>query len=736
MVTRYFDLFINSGGASPLTIHANQNDSGENWVFTLYDSNGAKVIPTSGQIIGMKTDKHAIINAGTVNNSGQIVITETAQMTAAAGMNIFELKFDSVHGTANFIVDVERSPVDEGSDLSDSDISAINQAIQMGIDAQTVNILISRVENIIAGTPGDQELVDIRVGADGTTYQSAGTAVRTQVSNLENDISILKTATEYINCANRFKTNTTKQITMTANSDDTFTFNGTSTSAVTYDAITILPGTYKYERSVISGTSTATFQIRYTNTNNSNTTWPVNSELTFDEETSIVVRLGIGSCTDYVVKLLIYETSKPITAIDHTARASMCATPELFGAYGDGVHDDSEAINKAIAASNDICMDKTYLVGSTIEITSNKKITLNGSIHYTGETYAVRLTGSDIILQGAGSIVSEGQAAIFSTDLRYADISLRGGLTCAVEGSYVIYISAHDGVYRNYFHDMHIIGGTSNDNKLATGIYIRPNSDGYINENTFERLTLVRCTDAVYINNINGVSRVDGDSFIKIDASTSDIQLRTRGGDYGINGNSFEYRSDEYSDKTGIFVLDDFTLNKLSFNMRIKPCIFTKTKSTSPSLYTNNTPAPNKIIAPITPNGSNGFVTYDATLMMNGTTAVLNYCCGRTMSDDIAGDENNLFQLSWDNSVNLVPGLEVYVITAAALTFDLNYVSDWYNCPLHYLEIRNESGCNIEIINNTDSAKKVTLFESSHLSSGLYKVIYSTKRTIKLFKVS
>lgn len=229
MITREFKLYLNAGvGVAPV-INANQFDQGEEWIFTLLQSDGTVYTPSTGAIIGLKQDGTTILNAGTVNESGQVVITETEQMTAVPGSNLFEILIDgNSHGTANFVVFVERRPGDIDNP-SESDISLFQEAItaagnvtqfqadisalQSGLSQETQTrqaqdtslasqiaqeasarsqqdaVLQAEIDQIIAPTgeaPSAAEVQNARIGVDGTTYDTLGNAIRGQVSDLKN----------------------------------------------------------------------------------------------------------------------------------------------------------------------------------------------------------------------------------------------------------------------------------------------------------------------------------------------------------------------------------------------------------------------------------------------------------------------------------------------------------------------------------------------------------------------
>jgi len=165
MITRNFNLFLNAGHSIPLVINVNQAEEGEQWVFSLFQEDGTPYIPTDGSIVGIKSDGYLINNSGTVVD-GKVVIAETRQMTAAAGKSVFELRIDGLtHGTANFIVLVEKDPTNGGI-VSDSDLSLIEE-------------VLSAVSPLPTGGTVGQVLTKT---ANGSAWSDAGTPTQEQVA--------------------------------------------------------------------------------------------------------------------------------------------------------------------------------------------------------------------------------------------------------------------------------------------------------------------------------------------------------------------------------------------------------------------------------------------------------------------------------------------------------------------------------------------------------------------------
>ena len=187
MITREFNLYLHAGHSIPLVINVNQYDRGETWVFTLFNSDGTQYIPSSGAIVGIKSDNLGIINAGEVDGLGRVLIDETEQMTAAVGKAVFELLIDDqTHGTANFVVLVEPKPGDN-ADLSESDYSLFQQAID-GTSATAIaeGVADWMDENLTPTTPVvDASLTVQGAAADAKKTGDEISALKSQIEQIE-----------------------------------------------------------------------------------------------------------------------------------------------------------------------------------------------------------------------------------------------------------------------------------------------------------------------------------------------------------------------------------------------------------------------------------------------------------------------------------------------------------------------------------------------------------------------
>lgn len=117
-------------GVNPV-IHVSQYDVGRQFQLKIYDGNTSYSMPTgtTARIDGLKPDGTAFSYTGAVSVSDNVVtVTVMDQMTVINGDVECEIRFisggDNI-GTLNFILRVEKSPINSDTPISDTEIPAI-----------------------------------------------------------------------------------------------------------------------------------------------------------------------------------------------------------------------------------------------------------------------------------------------------------------------------------------------------------------------------------------------------------------------------------------------------------------------------------------------------------------------------------------------------------------------------------------------------------------------------------
>lgn len=137
-------------GGIPLLIRVNQYDSDFSIVFALYSSDSSWTLEsgTTAEIRGTKQSGTGYSASATLDTSTKVVtVAGAAQMTAVAGMNIFEIvlkKNNKEISSANFCLLVERAALDADTITDESVLKELNAIIE---GAETATQAAEEAEN-------------------------------------------------------------------------------------------------------------------------------------------------------------------------------------------------------------------------------------------------------------------------------------------------------------------------------------------------------------------------------------------------------------------------------------------------------------------------------------------------------------------------------------------------------------------------------------------------------------
>ena len=87
----------------------------------------------------------------------------------------------------------------------------------------------------------------------------------------------------------------------------------------------------------------------------------------------------------------------------NNAVAKLHVTPEMFGAIGDGVADDTEAVQDAILTGGTVQLNNTYRIKSKISVNKDNIHIVGGTLildDQTAEEFVLEISGSNILVEG------------------------------------------------------------------------------------------------------------------------------------------------------------------------------------------------------------------------------------------------------------------------------------------------------------------------------------------------
>ena len=231
MTNQNIDINLIPGGVPPI-VHASQFDSQTNAVtFTLYQGSNLFSLPSGAGVVvnGKKPDNTAFTYNAASASGNTVKINVTKQMCAVAGDVVCELRISTSNadvGTANFILRVEKSPLDD-SVISETVLPLIEQA------AEIASTISEYVESVAASAISASNAANTATSAAAVAATAASNvavqydALETVKTNANNAAAAANTAASTLNNL------TATAVTLTAGSSATASYNS-STGVMTF----------------------------------------------------------------------------------------------------------------------------------------------------------------------------------------------------------------------------------------------------------------------------------------------------------------------------------------------------------------------------------------------------------------------------------------------------------------------------------------------------------------------
>lgn len=118
------------------------------------------------------------------------------------------------------------------------------------------------------------------------------------------------------------------------------------------------------------------------------------TDVSIDDFTGLYLQLEQGDVKTN------YETPLSIVDLISRKKLSGIVTPEMFGAKGDGVTDDTVALLKAISTSNNIIALNKYLISKPLILDKSETNFIFNKIEYNGKDYAIKISNQNIKVLG------------------------------------------------------------------------------------------------------------------------------------------------------------------------------------------------------------------------------------------------------------------------------------------------------------------------------------------------